>query len=70
MIDLSDPYVKLMVETLIKTATSKTIEFGIEGISKLLGKAVKEGNHLEAENIIKAESIEASVLQLTTEAIR
>ena len=67
--DMSDPFVKLMVETLIKTGASKTVELSISGISKLLGKAVKEGDQQAAEKIIRQESIEAPVAQLTRDLI-
>ena len=63
MIEFFDPYIGAFVETLIKTAATKTVEMSIDGISKLLGKAVKEGNKEEAEKIIREESSPRSLLR-------
>lgn len=66
---IDDPLLRMFVETLIKTITSKAIEKSIDGISKLLGRAVRAGNQDEAEKIIKAEGIQESVAQLATEVL-
>jgi hypothetical protein len=66
---IDDPLLRLFVETLIKTVTTKTVELSINGISKLLGRAVRDGNQAEAEKIIKAEGIQNDVAQLATEVL-
>jgi len=66
---IEDPLIRLFVETLIKTVTSKTVELSINGISKLLGRAVREGKQEEAERIIKAEGIQNDVARLATEVL-
>jgi hypothetical protein len=66
---IDDPLLKLFIETLIKTAASKTVELSINGISKLLGRAVREGKLEEAEKIIKAEGIQNDVARLATEVL-
>src|SRR4051812_24368989 len=69
MIEYLDPVTGAFVEALIKSAASKTVELGVNGISVLLGKAVKEENRKEAEKIIREEAIREPVAQLVGEIL-
>lgn len=67
---IGDPTTRLIVETLIKTGVSKGLELAIGGVSKLLGKALKDGDQAKAAEIIEKEGIAQPVADIAFRALR